>query len=104
MGGLVILKPGQAEPLHKHTTPMFYYILQGKPIVTLNGIKNRCTKWQCVTIPSNCPHAIDNDLQEEVVILWNYVSLTDKVDHKQIYLCNFVSRREKLFSVHFLSS
>ena len=26
--GLVILKPGQAEPLHKHTTPMFYYILQ----------------------------------------------------------------------------
>ena len=48
--------------------------------MTLNGIKNRCTKWQCVTIPSNCPHAIDNDLNEEVVILWNYVSLIDKVN------------------------
>ena len=47
--------------------------------MTLNGIKNRCTKWQCVSIPSNCPHAIDNDLEEEVVILWNYLSLTDKV-------------------------
>ena len=26
--GLVSLKPGQAEPMHHHTTPMFYYILQ----------------------------------------------------------------------------
>ena len=26
--GLVRLNPGQAEPYHKHTTPMFYYILQ----------------------------------------------------------------------------
>ena len=77
--GLVILKPGQAEPLHKHTTPMFYYILQGQPIITLNGIKNRTKKWQCITIPSECPHAIDNDLEEDVIILWTYVSLTDKV-------------------------
>ena len=26
--GLVTLTPGQAEPYHRHTTPMFYYILQ----------------------------------------------------------------------------
>ena len=26
--GLVSLKPGQVEPLHQHTTPMIYYILQ----------------------------------------------------------------------------
>ena len=26
--GLVSLKPGQKEPLHSHTTPMIYYILQ----------------------------------------------------------------------------
>ena len=26
--GLVSLKPGQHEPLHHHTTPMIYYILQ----------------------------------------------------------------------------
>ena len=26
--GLVSLKPGQHEPLHTHTTPMIYYILQ----------------------------------------------------------------------------
>ena len=57
-------------------------------MVTLNGIKNRCTKWQCVTIPSNCPHQGHNDTEEEVVILWNYLSLTDKVDrstHHHLY-------------------
>ena len=26
--GLVRLKPGQTEPMHRHTLPMFYYILQ----------------------------------------------------------------------------
>ena len=77
--GLVKLDPGQTEPYHKHTPPMFYYILQGQPLVTLNGIKNRTKKWQCVNIPSLCPHAIHNDTNEEVVVLWNYVSLTDKV-------------------------
>ena len=30
---------------------------------------------------SECPHAIDNDSEDEdVIILWNYVSLTDKVN------------------------
>ena len=47
--------------------------------MTLNGIKNRVSKWQCVTIPSNCPHAILNDGDVDVVILWTYVSLMDKV-------------------------
>jgi len=83
--GLVSLQPGQAEPYHKHTTPMFYYILQGRPIITLNGIKNRTKKWQCITIPSECPHAIDNDTDEEVIILWNYVSLIDKVNPDENY-------------------
>ena len=50
--------------------------------MTLNGIKNRVSKWQCVTIPSNCPHAILNDGDVEVIILWTYVSLMDKV---QVY-------------------
>ena len=90
--GLVSLTPGQTEPYHRHTTPMFYYILQGEPIVTLNGIKNRTKKWQCVTIPSNCPHAIDNDGDQEVVVLWTYVSLSDKVDRCSTIKCNVFIR------------
>merc|ERR1712080_249801 len=88
--GLVRLQPGQVEPLHTHTTPMFYWILQGTPIVNLNYIKNRTSKWQCVTIPSECPHGIINDTNEEVVINWTYVSLTDKVSPDKNYNWKFL--------------
>ena len=47
--------------------------------MSLNYTKNRCTKWQCVSIPSECPHDITNDTDEEVIIAWCYLSLTDKV-------------------------
>ena len=47
--------------------------------MTLNGIKNRVRPWQCVSIPSECPHSATNDTEEEVFIAWIYVSLTDKV-------------------------
>merc|ERR1711963_147301 len=83
--GLVVLKPGQKEPAHHHTTPMIYYILQGRPIATLNYVKNRTSKWQCVSIPSECPHDIINDTDEEVVIAWTYVSLKDKVNPSENY-------------------
>merc|ERR1719151_576695 len=72
---IVRLLPGQIELMHTHTTPMIYYILQGTPIVNLNWIKNRTSKWQCITIPSLCPHGITNDTNEEVVIAWIYLSL-----------------------------
>jgi len=75
--GIVRLLPGQIELMHTHTTPMIYYILQGTPIVNLNWIKNRTSKWQCITIPSECPHGITNDTNEEVVIAWIYLSLDD---------------------------
>lgn len=83
--GLVRLKPGQRQPTHTHTTPEVYYILQGKPIVTLNNISNRTSPWQCVSIPSECPHSVTNDTEEEVVIAWIYVSLKDKVNPNENY-------------------
>merc|ERR1712002_1155998 len=88
--GLVRLGPGQVEPMHHHTTPMIYYILQGRPIVNLNWINNRTKKWQCVSIPSECPHGITNDTVEEVVIAWTYVSLTDKVNPDTNYNWKFL--------------
>ena len=39
----------------------------------------QCDWWNVFS--SECPHAIDNDSEDEdVIILWNYVSLTDKVN------------------------
>ena len=59
------------------------YCVQGTPIVKLNGIKNRVKKWQCVSIPSLCPHGIYNDTEEQVIVLWCYVSGKDKVKSVQ---------------------
>jgi mannose-6-phosphate isomerase-like protein (cupin superfamily) len=92
--GLMRLLPGQEMPTHTHTTPEIYYILQGKPIVSLNYVNNRTSTWQvtvvrrcvlqladnhplpqCVSIPSECPHSITNDTNEEVVIAWCYLSI-----------------------------
>merc|ERR1711936_439474 len=83
--GLVSLKPGQIEPCHNHTTPEILYVLQGSPIIALNHTKNRTTKWQCVSIPSKCPHSIINDTEEEVIIAWIYISLHDKVNPSTNY-------------------
>ena len=56
-----------------------YLFLSGSPVVILDGIRNRTKPWQCVTIPSECPHGIDNDTEEEVVIAWIYCTLNEKV-------------------------
>jgi len=92
--GLVSLLPGQVEPYHQHTTPMIYYILQGKPIVVLNDIKNRTSKWQCVTIPSECPHGILNDTNEEAVIAWTYLSIDSKPSPDKNYNWKFLENVE----------
>eukprot|EP00088_Acartia_fossae_P008489 TRINITY_DN14053_c0_g1_i1.p1 TRINITY_DN14053_c0_g1~~TRINITY_DN14053_c0_g1_i1.p1 ORF type:complete len:290 (-),score=64.93 TRINITY_DN14053_c0_g1_i1:303-1148(-) len=78
--GIMYFTPGQIEPLHHHSAPMIYYILKGQPIVTLNGIKNRTSSWQCVSIPAYCPHSCYNDSDEEVVVAWTY--LTNQVSAK----------------------
>jgi mannose-6-phosphate isomerase-like protein (cupin superfamily) len=81
--GIMILTPGQIEPLHQHSAPMIYYILKGQPIVTLNGIKNRTSTWHCVSIPSFCPHGVYNDSQsEEVAIAWCYLTTDEKAKPK----------------------
>merc|ERR1712242_117076 len=80
--GVMVHKPGQVEPLHHHSAPMIYYILQGRPVITLNGIKNRASKWQCVSIPSFCPHSCYNDTDEGVVIAWTYLTNVDSARPK----------------------
>ena len=40
--------------------------------VWLAGVPNRVRKWQCVSIPSYCPHTITNTGEEEVIIAWCY--------------------------------
>lgn len=72
--GLMVIEQGQEWPVHSHTMPEVYYILQGEPLITLNHTKNRAAKWQCVSIPSNCPHGVIADIGD-VVIAWCYLPM-----------------------------
>merc|ERR1719228_309819 len=62
----MLLEPGQVWPIHSHTTPEIYWILQGNPIVSIN------------------------DTNEDVVINYTYVSLTDKATPDNNYNWNFI--------------
>eukprot|EP00088_Acartia_fossae_P023621 TRINITY_DN24635_c0_g1_i1.p1 TRINITY_DN24635_c0_g1~~TRINITY_DN24635_c0_g1_i1.p1 ORF type:complete len:149 (-),score=29.61 TRINITY_DN24635_c0_g1_i1:56-502(-) len=70
--GLVKFKPGQELPLHIHNPPEIYYILKGSPILKLGDEKIRSKPMDCVTIPSNCPHGLVNDTDQEVLLLYSY--------------------------------
>jgi len=83
--GILRIKGGNSQPCHRHKLPEIYYILQGSPVVTLAGIPNRVRKWQCVSIPSYCPHTITNDGEEEAIIAWCYLSPEDKVNPHENY-------------------
>jgi len=71
--GLVRFAPGKRLPLHTHDPPEIYYIIQGCPIVELDGERTRVKPLSCVTIPSLCPHRVINDTDEVVVIMYVYM-------------------------------
>lgn len=79
--GIAKLWPGGHEPEHVHDTPMCYYIVEGTPEVTLNGVRNKCRAGQVVTIPGRCPHMIDNPEDASICTwFWCYVHPTAKVN------------------------
>jgi len=70
--GLVRFAPGQELPLHKHKPPEIYYILKGNPIIKLGLNAVRTKVLDCITIPSNCPHGVVNDTDQEVLLMYTY--------------------------------
>jgi len=79
--GVAKLLPGAIEPCHIHDPPMVYYILEGTPIVELNGIPNKTRPGQCVTIPGLCPHRIVNPEDAPTALwIWCYTPPTTTVN------------------------
>jgi len=94
--GILRIKGGHSQPCHRHKLPEIYYILQGDPVVTLAGVPNRVRVWQCVSIPSYCPHTITNDGEREVIIAWCYISPHDKVNPHENYDWEWLPRSDSL--------
>jgi len=71
--GVMRIDPGHRLPLHRHAPSEVYYVLQGNPIVRLNDTEVQCHPQQVVSIPSLCPHGVNNPGDEAVLIAYTYL-------------------------------
>jgi mannose-6-phosphate isomerase-like protein (cupin superfamily) len=58
---LVEISPGGQQRIHSHQTEQCYYILEGDGLMTVGKETQRVVAGDCVFIPSNLPHGLNND-------------------------------------------
>lgn len=60
-GGIGYLEPGGALALHRHAPAEIYFILDGHPVVTIDGVEHAVGPNAGVFIPGDAEHGIRND-------------------------------------------
>jgi quercetin dioxygenase-like cupin family protein len=58
---LVEMSPGGQQHIHSHQTEQCYYILEGEGLMTVGRETQRVAEGDCIFIPSNEPHGLNND-------------------------------------------
>jgi mannose-6-phosphate isomerase-like protein (cupin superfamily) len=64
---------------HHHAQAEIYFILEGRGIVTINGVRYDVEKGSAVFIPGDMEHSVENCEQEE--LKWLYVFPTGYFEH-----------------------
>ncbi|MGA2915545.1 MAG: cupin domain-containing protein [Sedimentisphaerales bacterium] len=60
---LVEMNPGGKQHIHSHETEQCYYILEGEGLMTVGRETQKVAAGDCIFIPSNEPHALNNNSQ-----------------------------------------
>jgi len=55
------MNPGGKQHIHSHKTEQCYYILEGAGLMTVGEERQKVGAGDCVFIPSNQPHGLNND-------------------------------------------
>ena len=58
--GTATLKAGEWLALHRHAQPEIYYILSGRGIMTIDGVRHDVSTGTGIFIPGNAEHGISN--------------------------------------------
>ena len=58
------IMPGVSTTLHSHEPEQIYYILKGKGLMRVADEKEYVKEGDCIFIPPNLPHTLDNDGEE----------------------------------------
>ncbi len=68
--GIATLRRGETLEPHRHSEPETYYTLAGRGIVTIDGVAHTVTPGTAIFIPGDAEHAIRNDHDETLEILY----------------------------------
>ena len=60
---LVEMNPGGKQSIHSHETEQCYYILEGEGLMTVDRETRKVAAGDCIFIPSNEPHGLNNNSQ-----------------------------------------
>jgi quercetin dioxygenase-like cupin family protein len=70
VAGVAIVAPGGELALHSHTQPEIYFALEGKAVVTIDGVAHDVAAGAAVFIPGDAPHGISNPFGETFRIFY----------------------------------
>lgn len=78
--GYVTIFPQGKVPLHSHKNEEVYTIIQGSGIMKVGKETQRVSAVSSIYIPSNVPHSLVNEGQEDLVMIFVY-SPAGVMDH-----------------------
>jgi quercetin dioxygenase-like cupin family protein len=78
VAGVAIVAPGGELALHSHAQPEIYFALEGKAVVTIDGVAHNVVAGAAVFIPGGAQHGISNPFGETFRIF--YVFPADRFD------------------------
>ena len=70
--GLAELAPGGWLGLHRHAPAEIYYVLEGRGIVTLDGVEHEVSAGSAVFIPGNVEHGSRNTGDAPLRVLYAF--------------------------------
>ena len=78
VAGVAIVAPGGELAQHSHAQPEIYFALEGKAVVTIDGVAHDVAAGAAVFIPGDARHGIRNPFDETFRIF--YVFPADRFD------------------------
>ncbi len=72
--GVAELEPGGWLALHRHAPAEIYYVLEGRGIVTLDGVEHEVSAGSAVFIPGNVEHGSRNAGDTPLRVLYAFAA------------------------------
>lgn len=83
--GLATFEPGKGLPCHIHNVEESVTILKGNAYIDVEGVRSTGEAYDTSFIPPYIPHRFVNSSDtEELVILWAYSQVDEKLEHVDV--------------------